>query len=353
VTALSRRILPAIVVATLGIGALASAQAAELSGAGATFPYPVYAKWAEAYKAKTGTALNYQSIGSGGGIKQIQAKTVDFGASDMPLTPEDLDKSGLLQFPMIMGGAVPVINVKGVEPGKLKLDGPTLAKIYLGEVKKWDDPAIAKLNPDLKLPATAIAPIYRSDGSGTNFLFTDYLSKVSPEFKEKVGSNTSVQWPTGLGGKGNEGVAALASRTNGAIGYVEYAYVKQNKMNYAQLQNAAGKFVEPKSESFQAAAANADWEKAPGFRLVLTNQPGDQSWPITGASFILMHKQADKPEQAKAALQFFDWAYKNGSQMAEQLDYVPIPAKVVMLVESTWKQIKGANGQPIWTGSGS
>jgi phosphate transport system substrate-binding protein len=353
VTALSRRILPAIVAATLGIGAVACAQATEISGAGATFPYPVYAKWAEAYKAKTGNALNYQSIGSGGGIKQIQAKTVDFGASDMPLTPEDLEKSGLIQFPMIMGGAVPVINVKGVEPGKLKLDGQTLAKIYLGDVKTWNDPAIAKLNPDLKLPATAIAPVYRSDGSGTNFLFTDYLSKVSPEFKEKVGSNTSVQWPTGLGGKGNEGVAALASRTDGAIGYVEYAYVKQNKMNYALLQNAAGKFVNPNSESFQAAAANADWEKAPGFRLVLTNQPGERSWPITGASFILMHKQLDKPEEAKAALQFFDWAYKNGSQLAEQLDYVPMPSKVVTLVESTWKQIKGPNGQPIWTGSGS
>ena len=352
-TALSRRILPALVAATLGIGALASAQAAEISGAGATFPYPVYAKWAEAYKAKTGTALNYQSIGSGGGIKQIQAKTVDFGASDMPLTPEDLEKSGLIQFPMIMGGAVPVINVKGVEPGKLKLDGPTLAKIYLGEVKTWNDPAITKLNPDLKLPATAIAPVYRSDGSGTNFLFTDYLSKVSPEFKEKVGSNTSVQWPTGLGGKGNEGVAALAARTDGAVGYVEYAYVKQNKLNYALMQNAAGKFVGPNSEAFQAAAANADWEKAPGFRLVLTNQPGDKSWPITGASFILMHKQVDKPEEAKAALQFFDWSYKNGQQMAEQLDYVPMPGKVVSLVENTWKQIKGPNGQPIWTGSGS
>jgi phosphate transport system substrate-binding protein len=271
----------------------------------------------------------------------------------MPLTPEDLEKSGLIQFPMIMGGAVPVINVKGVEPGKLKLDGPTLAKIYLGEVKTWNDPAITKLNPDLKLPATAIAPVYRSDGSGTNFLFTDYLSKVSPEFKEKVGSNTSVQWPTGLGGKGNEGVAALAARTDGAVGYVEYAYVKQNKLNYALMQNAAGKFVGPNSEAFQAAAANADWEKAPGFRLVLTNQPGDKSWPITGASFILMHKQVDKPEEAKAALQFFDWSYKNGQQMAEQLDYVPMPGKVVSLVENTWKQIKGPNGQPIWTGSGS
>jgi phosphate transport system substrate-binding protein len=254
---------------------------------------------------------------------------------------------------MVMGGVVPVINVKGVEPGRLKLDGATLARIYLGEVKTWNDAAIAKLNPELTLPSTAIAPIYRSDGSGTNFLFTDYLSKASAAFKEKVGSNTSVQWPTGLGGKGNEGVAALASRTAGAIGYVEYAYVKQNKMNFALLQNAAGKFVAPSSASFQAAAANAEWEKAPGFRLVLTGQPGEASWPITGASFILLHKQPENPERTKAALDFFAWSYKNGGPLAEQLDYVPMPEKVAGLVETAWKQIKTANGQAIWNGSGS
>ena len=351
-TAFSRQALAALLGGVLAL-ATASSQAANMSGAGATFPYPVYAKWAEAYKAQTGNSLNYQSIGSGGGIKQIQAKTVTFGASDMPLTPEDLDKSGLLQWPMIMGGVVPVINIKGIEAGKLKLDGPTLAKIYMGEIKSWNDAAIAKLNPDLKLPSTAIAPVYRSDGSGTNFLFTDYLSKVSPEFKTKIGSNTSVQWPVGLGGKGNEGVAALTSRTEGAIGYVEYAYVKQSKMKYALLQNAAGKFVAPESEAFKAAAANANWETAPGFREILTNEPGDKSWPITGASFILMHKQVDNADVAKAALDFFAWAYKNGDKMAEELDYVPMPDNVVKLVEAKWKDIKGPNGQPIWTGSGS
>jgi phosphate transport system substrate-binding protein len=344
--------LGATIVAAFGLGIL-PARAAEISGAGATFPYPVYAKWAEAYKAKTGNSLNYQSIGSGGGIKQIQAKTVTFGASDMPLTVEELDKSGLMQWPMIMGGAVPVINVKGIEAGKLKLDGPTLARIYMGEIKIWNDAAIAKLNPDLKLPATAIAPVYRSDGSGTNFLFTDYLSKVSPEFKQQIGSSTSVQWPVGLGGKGNEGVAALTGRTEGAIGYVEYAYVKQNKMNYALLQNAAGKFVAPDSETFKAAAGNAKWEQAPGFREVLTNEPGEKSWPITGASFILMHKQVDNADAAKAALEFFDWSYKNGDKLAEGLDYVPMPDSVVKLVETRWKEIKGANGQPVWNGPGS
>ncbi|HEY0523108.1 MAG TPA: phosphate ABC transporter substrate-binding protein PstS [Stellaceae bacterium] len=351
-TAFGKIRFAALVAGSLGLAGFA-ASATEISGAGATFPYPVYAKWAEAYKAKTGNSMNYQSIGSGGGIKQIQAKTVDFGASDMPLKVEDLEKSGLIQFPMIMGGVVPVINVKGIESGKLKLDGPTLAKIYMGDVKTWNDPAVAKLNPDLKLPATAIAPVYRSDGSGTNFLFTNYLSAVSPEFKEKIGSNTSVEWPTGLGGKGNEGVAALASRTEGAIGYVEYAYVKQNKMSYALLQNSAGKVVEPSAESFQAAAASADWAKTPGFVVILTNQPGEKSWPITGASFILMHKMADKPENSKEALQFFDWAYKNGDKTAESLDYVPMPDAVVKLVEDAWKQIKGPNGQPVWTGSGS
>ena len=351
-TGFTKQALGALLGGAIGFATF-SAQAADISGAGATFPYPIYAKWAEAYKAETGNRLNYQSIGSGGGIKQIQAKTVTFGASDMPLKPEELDKSGLIQWPMVMGGVVPVINVKGIEAGKLKLDGPTLAKIYMGEVKNWNDPAIAKLNPDLKLPKTAIAPVYRSDGSGTNFLFTDYLSKVSPEFKEQIGSSTSVQWPVGLGGKGNEGVAALTGRTQGAIGYVEYAYVKQNKMNYVLLQNAAGKSVAPEAESFKAAAANADWEKAPGFREILTNEPGDKSWPITGASFILMHRQVDDADAAKAALEFFAWAYKNGDKMAEDLDYVPMPDNVAKLVEAKWKEIKGANGQPIRAGSGS
>jgi phosphate transport system substrate-binding protein len=352
VTAYGRNLAAALVGAVALAGT--AAVAAEIAGAGATFPYPIYAKWAEAYKAKTGLSMNYQSIGSGGGIKQIQAKTVDFGASDMPLKPEDLEKSGLVQFPAIMGGVVPVVNVKGVEAGKMKLDGPTVAKIYLGEIKKWDDPGIAKLNPGLKLPSQAIAPVYRSDGSGTNFLFTDYLSKVSPEFKAKIGSNTSVEWPTGIGGKGNEGVAAISSRTDGAIGYVEYAYAKQNKMSYAMLQNQAGAFVSPESAAFQAAAANADWAKAPGFALVLTNQAGDKSWPITGASFILVHKVAEKPENMKQVLDFFAWSYKNGGKMAEELDYVPMPQNVVNLVEETWKQqIKGPNGQPVWTGPSS
>jgi phosphate transport system substrate-binding protein len=351
VTAHGRNLLGALVVGALALAS--AAEAAEISGAGATFPYPVYAKWAEAYKAKTGVAMNYQSIGSGGGIKQIEAKTVDFGASDMPLKVEDLDKNGLIQFPAIMGGVVPVMNVKGVEAGKLKLDGATIAKIYLGDIKKWDDAAIAKLNPGLKLPSQAITPVYRSDGSGTNFLFTDYLSKMSPEFKSKIGSNTSVEWPTGVGGKGNEGVSALTSRTDGAIGYVEYAYAKQNKMSYALLQNSAGNFVAPESAAFQAAAANADWSKAPGFALVLTNQPGDKSWPITGASFILLHRTTEKPDATKQVLEFFAWSYKNGASMANDLDYVPMPEAVVKQVEETWKQIKDPSGKPVWMGSSS
>jgi phosphate transport system substrate-binding protein len=328
------------------------AQAAEISGAGATFPYPIYAKWAEAYKARTGTAMNYQSIGSGGGIKQIQSKTVDFGASDMPLKPEDLDKSGLMQFPMVMGGVVPVVNVKGVAPGQLKLTGPLLADIYLGNITKWNDAKIAALNAGVALPNQAIAVVYRSDGSGTTFIFSHYLSEISPEWKSKVGENTSLEWPTGIGGKGNEGVAANASRTDGAIGYVEYAYAKQNKMAFAQLDNKDGKFVSPTSESFQAAAAAADWSSVPAFNLLLTNQPGAASWPITGATFILMYKNQDKPATAKEVLSFFDWSYKNGGKVAEELDYVPMPAKVIGLVEQTWKaQIKGSDGKPVWTGS--
>ena len=272
--------------------------AADISGAGATFPYPIYAKWADAYKKETGNGLNYQSIGSGAGIKQIQAKTVTFGATDAPLKGEQLDKDGLIQFPMVMGGVVPVVNVDGIKPGELVLDGDTLAKIYLGTIKSWDDAAIKKLNPSLKLPAQAIAPVYRSDGSGTTFLFTDYLAKVSSDWKAKVGSATSVKWPVGIGGKGNEGVAATASQAKGAIGYVEFAYAKVNKMSHARMINAAGKAVQPEIASFQAAAAGADWKSQPGFGVILTNQPGDATWPISGATFILIHKQPARPADA-------------------------------------------------------
>jgi phosphate transport system substrate-binding protein len=351
VTSYTRHILGAILA---GAMTLSAAHAADtISGAGATFPYPIYAKWAEAYKAQTGIAMNYQSIGSGGGIKQIQSKTVDFGASDMPLKPEQLEKSGLMQFPAIMGGIVPVVNVKGIQPGQLKLDGATLAKIYLGEIAKWNDAALKNLNPGLDLPNQAIAPVYRSDGSGTTFLFTDYLSKVSPDWKMKVGSSTSVKFPSGLGGKGNEGVAALSARTDGAIGYVEYAYAKQNKMSHVQLKNAAGKFVQPESAAFQAAAANADWAKAPGFGEVLTNEPGEKSWPITGATFILLYKTAQNPEKTKAVLDFFNWSFQNGVKMADELDYVPMPAATVKLIHEAWSGIKGANGQQLWTGKSS
>ena len=334
----------------LGAAALLTpARAIEISGAGATFPYPIYAKWAEAYKAKTGISLNYQSIGSGGGIKQINAKTVDFGASDMPLKPEDQEKSGLTQWPMVMGGVVLVVNLPDVKPGDLTLDGPTVADIYLGKITKWDDVAIKKLNPNAKLPATAIAPLYRSDGSGTNFIFTDYLSKVSPEFKSKVGENTAVEWPTGVGGKGNEGVSALAGTTPGAIGYVEYAYALQKKLAYTKLINKDGGAVAPESKSFQAAAAHADWQSAPGFYLLLTDQSGKESWPITGATFILIHRVEDKPEVAKQVLDFFAWCYENGQKMAEELDYVPMPESVIKLVQASWAaNIKDPNGKPIW-----
>jgi phosphate transport system substrate-binding protein len=329
------------------------AGAAEIAGAGSTFIYPILAKWADAYKTKTGASINYQSIGSGGGIKQITAKTVDFGASDMPLNPAELDKGGLAQWPQVMGGVVLVVNLQGVQPGQLKLDGKTVAGMYLGKIAKWNDPAIAQLNPGVNLPNKAVAPIHRSDGSGTNFIFTHYLSSVDPEFKDKIGENTSVEFPSGLGGKGNEGVAALTGRTDGAIGYVEYAYALQNKMNFTQLKNHDGEFVAPNSKSFQAAAANADWSKAQGFYLLLTDQPGKESWPITGATFILMHKQQQNPDKAKAVLDFFDWAYHNGGQMAEQLDYVPMPANVVGQAEKSWGQIVGSDGKPVWKGPAS
>ena len=333
----------------IAVACAVPADATDISGAGATFPYPIYSKWAEAYKQATNVGLNYQSIGSGGGIKQIQASTVTFGASDKPLKPEELTASDLVQFPMIIGGVVPVVNVPGIEPGQIALDGPTVASIYLGEVAKWDDARIKALNPGLKLPSVAIAPVSRSDGSGTNFLFTTYLSEVSATFKEKVGADASVQWPSGIGAKGNEGVAQMTAQTSGAIGYVEYAYAKQNKMTYVKLKNKAGAIVAPEIKAFQAAAGNADWSHATGYYLVLTNQPGRESWPITGASFILMHKAAADAEASLTALKFFDWAYKNGGEMATALDYVPLPKNVVDLVQKTWASSISANGKPIWT----
>jgi phosphate transport system substrate-binding protein len=339
-----------LIIATVACCASAAAVAADISGAGATFPYPIYAKWADAYKKLTGVGLNYQSIGSGGGIKQIKAKTVTFGASDMPLKPDDLKASGLLQFPMIIGGVVPVVNVKGVAPGQLQLDGATVAAIYLGDIANWDDPAIKRLNPKLSLPHTAIAPVYRSDGSGTNFLFSDFLSKSSPKFQSTIGANSSVQWPTGIGAKGNEGVANMTTQTDGAIGYVEYAYAKQNKMSYTSLVNKAGKAVEPNAESFQAAAASGDWTHADGYYLILTNQEGVKSWPITGASFILLYKQPDDAAAVLEALKFFDWAYKDGGAMAAELDYVPLPAALVAQVKKTWSTEISSGGHPVWTG---
>jgi phosphate transport system substrate-binding protein len=327
-----------------------AAAAADISGAGATFPYPIYAKWADAYKTKTGVGLNYQSIGSGGGIKQIKAKTVTFGASDMPLKPEDLKAAGLVQFPMIIGGVVPVVNIKGIAPGQLQLDGATIAGIYLGDIAKWDDPQIKRLNPKLALPSTAIAPVYRSDGSGTNFLFSDYLSKESAKFKSTIGANSSVQWPTGIGAKGNEGVANMTTQTDGAIGYVEYAFAKQNKMAYTALTNKAGKSVLPSADSFQAAAANADWTHAEGYYLILTDQDGAKSWPITGASFILVYKQPDDAAAVGEALKFFAWAYKDGAAMANELDYVPLPAALIAQVKATWTSEIMAGGKPIWSG---
>jgi len=337
--------------AAFGVAAItiSTAANAQITGAGATFPYPIYAKWAEAYKAASGVALNYQSIGSGGGIKQIKAKTVDFGASDMPLKAEELDEAGLMQFPAIMGGVVPVVNLEGVAPGQLRLTGEVLGGIYMGKITKWNAPEIAQLNPGVKLPGSSINPVYRSDGSGTTFVFTDYLSKVSPDFKNTVGSGTAVKWPTGMGGKGNEGVAANVQRIRNSIGYVEYAYAKRNNIAHAQVRNRDGQFVQPDDASFQAAAAGADWANTPGFGVLLTNQPGKATWPITSASFILMHKNQPEPAKAEAVLKFFDWSFKNGDKMAVELDYVAIPDAVVKLIQDAWKtQIKGANGQPVW-----
>jgi len=334
--------------AALALGVTATAASAgDITGAGATFPYPVYSKWAEAYKAKTGVGLNYQSIGSGGGIKQITAKTVDFGASDMPLEPAELDKGGLMQFPTVMGGVVPVYNLQGVKPGEIKLTGAVLADIYLGKIKKWNDPALVALNKGVKLPDVDITVVSRSDGSGTTFIFTNYLSKVSSEWKEKVGNSTAVKWPTGVNGKGNEGVASYVLRLAGSIGYVEYAYALQNKMAYVELQNKEGVFVKPEAKNFAAAAANADWAKAPGFYQILTDEPGKDSWPITGATFILMHKVQDKPENAKSVIKFFEWAYANGDKMALDLDYIPMPDGVVKMIDTEWKKIKDTSGKPV------
>jgi phosphate transport system substrate-binding protein len=339
----------ALAAACFGL-AVAAAAATDISGAGATFPYPIYAKWADAYKKLTGVGLNYQSIGSGGGIKQIKAKTVTFGASDMPLKPDDLKAAGLLQFPMIIGGVVPVVNIKGVGPGQLHLDGATIAAIYLGDITKWDDPQVKRLNPKVALPGTAIAPVYRSDGSGTNFLFSDYLSKSSPKFGTTIGANSSVQWPIGIGAKGNEGVANMTTQTDGAIGYVEYAYAKQNKMSFTQLTNKSGGVVSPSAESFQAAAGNADWSKADSYYLILTDQAGAKSWPITGASFILVYRQPTDAAQVGEALKFFAWAYKDGAAMASELDYVPLPAALIDQVKKTWRTEISAGGRPVWSG---
>lgn len=344
-----RKTLARVALAAAGALVASTAMAADISGAGATFPYPIYAKWADAYKKETNIGLNYQSIGSGGGIKQIKAKTVTFGASDMPLKPEELDEMGAIQWPMVMGGVVPVVNLKGIAPGQLTLDGPTLAKIFMGKISKWNDAAIAKLNPGVTLPKTAIAVAHRSDGSGTTFNFAYYLGDVSNEWRVNVGVNASLEWPVGIGGKGNEGVSATVTQTEGSIGYVEYAYALQNKMTYTKMINKDGKTVSPTSESFAAAAANADWSKAKNFYLILANQPGAESWPMTAATFIIMYKKPDSAADSLTALKFFDWAYKNGGKMADELDYVPMPKSVVDLVEKAWKDnIKDGSGKSIW-----
>lgn len=334
----------------LAFGTVAvAAQAVNVTGAGASFPYPIYAKWAAAYHSETGRQVNYQSIGSGGGQQQIIAKTVDFGASDDPMMADALTKDNLLQFPAIIGGTVPVVHIDGVEPGQLKLSGQIIGDIYLGKVTKWNDSSIQELNPGLKLPNQSIVVVHRSDGSGTTFGWTNYLSKVSPDWKEQVGEGKAVKWPTGQGGKGNEGVAAYVRQLNNSIGYVEYAYAKQNNLSWVQLQNQDGNFVQPTQETFAAAAANADWENTPGMGVILTNEPGADSWPVTAASFILMHKDQDKQQPALAVLEFFDWAFKNGAEMASELDYVPLPADVTDKIRDAWKQeIKAKDGSTIW-----
>lgn len=326
-----------------------AAQAADISGAGATFPYPIYAKWADAYKKETGIGMNYQSIGSGGGIKQIKAKTVTFGASDAPLKGDELNEAGLAQFPMVMGGIVAVVNLKDIKPGELVLDGQVLADIFMGKITKWDDEAIKKLNPKVKLPSKAIAVVHRSDGSGTTYNFSYYLGDVSADWKSKVGVNTALEWPVGIGAKGNEGVANNVSQTDGAIGYVEYAYAKQNKLTYTDMINKEGKKVSPKAEAFSAAAANADWSSQPGYGVILANQPGATSWPMTAATWILVYKHPDDAAATTDALKFFAWSYAHGEKMAAELDYVPMPEKVVKSVEAMWqKDVTSKDGKPLF-----
>ncbi|MES3000133.1 MAG: phosphate ABC transporter substrate-binding protein PstS [Pseudomonadota bacterium] len=335
-------------IVTAGMAALAFtglSMAQDITGAGATFPAPLYAKWASDYNKSTGVKINYQSVGSGAGIKQIDAKTVAFGASDMPLKDDELAKKGQMQFPTVIGGVVPVVNIKGIAPGQLKLNGQVLGDIYLGKITKWNDPALKALNGSLALPDAAIAVVRRADGSGTSFIFTNYLSKVNADWKSKVGEGTAVNWPTGAGGKGNEGVAAFVGRLPNSLGYVEYAYVKQNKMTYAVMQNSAGTFVAPDDTAFKAAAAGADWAKS--FYQILTNQPGKDAWPLTGATFILMHKAQDKPAEAATTLKFFEWAYKNGDKTADDLDYVPMPDAVKGAVEKAWGEIKDGSGKAV------
>ncbi|MGC7559464.1 phosphate ABC transporter substrate-binding protein PstS [Pasteurella sp. PK-2025] len=342
-------IKPAILLSLcLGVFTL-SANAETITGAGASFPYPIYAKWASLYEKETGNKVNYQSIGSGGGQQQIMAKTIDFGASDDPMKAELLAQHQLLQFPAIIGGTVPVINLPNIHAGELKLSAAVLADIFLGKIKKWNDPAIAQLNKGLNLPDKTIIVVHRSDGSGTTFGWTNYLSKVSTEWKEKVGQGKSVKWPTGQGGKGNEGVAAYVSKIKYSIGYVEYAYAKQNHLTWTALQNQAGQFVQPSAETFMAAAANADWQSAVGMGVVLTDEPGEKSWPITAASFILLHKNTDKPAQTKSVFHFFDWAFKQGKQAAAELDYVPLPDEVVNQIQQQWKtDVKASDGKAVW-----
>jgi phosphate transport system substrate-binding protein len=345
----TKQMLKSMVLGLSAMITLSGAMAADMTGAGATFPYPIYAKWAESYKAATGNGLNYQSVGSGAGIKQIKANTVDFGASDMPLKAEELAESGLMQFPAIMGGVVTIVNLDGITPGQLRLTGPVTADIYLGKITKWNAAEIAALNPGVKLPDAEITVVHRADGSGTSFLFTDYLSKVHPEFKERIGAGTAVKWAVGVGGKGNEGVAANVQRIKGSIGYVEWAYAKKNKMSHTQLQNHDGAYLQPDDDAFKAAAASADWAKAPGFAVVLTDQPGKASWPITGATYVLMHKVQADGAKGKEVLKFFDWSFKNGAAAATELDYVPMPAAVTRLVEDAWKaNLKDGAGKAVW-----
>lgn len=344
---LIRTTLAGMVAASFTLAAVPAFAAASLTGAGATFPAPVYAKWADSYQKSTGVKVNYQGIGSSGGVKQIIANTVDFGASDAPLSDEQLNKDGLFQFPTVIGGVVLAINVPGVKSGELTLDGKTLGDIYLGQIKKWNDPAITKLNPGLKLPDQAIAVVRRADGSGTSFVFTSYLSKVNPDWKGKIGAGSTVNWPVGLGGKGNDGVAAFVQRLPGAIGYVEYAYAKQNHLAYTKLITADGKPVSPTEQNFSAAAKGADWESS--FAQDLTNQPGNDAWPITSTTFILLHKQQNRPEQGKEVLKFFDWAYSHGAQQASELDYAALPDTVTTRIRAAWKtELKGSDGKAIW-----